>query len=359
MNLKVSRGVGYALNIGLVVLFSWAAVRFLLPVLLPFLLAFACAAALEPAVKRLERRTGFSRGVCSGICVFASLTLVGTVVYFGAQRLVYEASSLREELPGFFESAAATAKRWQVILTSYIDSVPEGVGEYIEKAGRGLSSSLEGAPAYLSGKALDALGSVAAAAPSALLFLVSFVIGIYFISASFPALIDFFAAQMPPERREKAGQVLAGIRGSFGRWLRAQAIMTVIMFFALSIAFAMLRIRYSLLMALITAVVDALPVFGAGTVLLPWAAYMLLTGETAVGVGLAVTYGAVALLRGLIQAKLLGDQLGLHPLATLVSIYAGYKVWGVVGMIVFPIAAISAKQLNDSGIVKIWKKAEG
>lgn len=359
MNLKVSRGVGYALNIGILALGVWAAVRFLLPVLLPFLLALGCAAALEPSVKYLEKRTKLSRSACSGFCVMVSLLVMGAVLYLGIERLVYEAGTLREELPAFFESAAATAKRWQVILTRYIDSVPDGMGEYIEKAGQGLSSSLESAPAYLSGKALDALGGVASAAPSALLFLVSFVIGIYFISSSFPALISFFAAQIPPARREKAAVVFAGLRGTIGRWFRAQAIMTVIMFFALSIAFAMLRIRYSLLMALITAVVDALPVFGAGTILLPWAAYMLLVGETAVGVGLAVTYGAVALLRGLIQAKLLGDQLGLHPLVTLVSIYAGYKVWGIVGMIVFPIAAISAKQLNDSGIVKIWRKAEG
>jgi len=358
LNLRMSRGVGRALGLATVALCMWAAVRFLLPLLLPFFLAFACAALIEPLVKYLCSRVKLSRGVSSAACVIAALALVGGITYLGAQRLVYEASSLRDELPSFFESAAATTKRWQVILTRYADSVPEGLEGYVEKAGRSLASSLEEAPAYLSGKALDALGTAAAAAPSALLFAVSFVIGIYFISSSYPAITDFISRQIPAERREKVRQIVAGLRGSVGRWFRAQAIMTLIMFFALSIAFAMLRIRYSLLMALITAVVDALPVFGAGTILLPWAAYMLLVGETAVGVGLAVTYGAVALLRGLIQAKLLGDQLGLHPLVTLVSIYAGYKVWGIAGMIVFPIGAISAKQLNDSGLVKIWKRAE-
>lgn len=351
--------MGCVLGAAAAVLGAWAAVRFLLPLLLPFLLAFACAFALEPAVKYLCRCAGVSRPVGSAACLLTSLLLIGGIVYLAAQRLVYEAGSLRDELPAFFESASAATKRWQVILTRYADSVPEGLDAYVEKAGRALATGLEEAPAYLSGRVISALGAVAAAAPSALLFAVSFVIGIYFISASFPAVLDFLSRQIPPESRAKVGQILNGLRGSVGRWFRAQAIMMLIMFFALSIAFAMLRIRYSLLMALITAIVDALPVFGAGTILLPWAAYMLLVGETAVGVGLAVTYGAVALLRGLIQAKLLGDQLGLHPLVTLVSIYAGYKVWGLMGMIVFPIAAISIKQLNDSGLVKIWKKSEG
>ncbi|MBR5260633.1 MAG: sporulation integral membrane protein YtvI [Oscillospiraceae bacterium] len=359
MNIRVSRGVGYALGTAAAVFGLWAGVRFLLPLLLPFLLAFGCAAALEPIVKYLCARARLPRSASSALCLAAALVLLGGGLYLGARRLVYEASALGDEVPMFFESAAATAKRWQIILTRYADSVPEGLEGYVEKAGRSLASTLESAPAYLSGKALDTLGSAAAAAPTALLFAISFVIGIYFISSSYPAITDFLSRQIPPARLEKVKLVLRGLRGSVGRWFRAQLIMMLIMFFALSIAFAMLRIRYSLLMGLITAVVDALPVFGAGTILLPWAAYMLLVGETAVGVGLAVTYGAVALLRGLIQAKLLGDQLGLHPLVTLIAIYAGYKVWGLIGMIVFPIAAISAKQLNDAGLVKIWKKAEG
>ena len=95
---------------------------------------------------------------------------------------------------------------------------------------------------------------------------------------------------------------------------------------------------------LLTAVVDALPVLGAGTVLLPWALYEMLTGQVPLALGLAITYAAVTVLRSAIQAKLLGDQLGLHPLASLAAIYAGWTLCGVLGMLLFPILAICVKQ---------------
>ena len=122
--------------------------------------------------------------------------------------------------------------------------------------------------------------------------------------------------------------------------------------FPCAAAFLLLRIDYALLLAALTAVIDALPVLGTGVVLIPWAVYDLLTGATARAIGLAVTYAAVTLLRQSIQAKLLGDQLGLHPLATLVSIYVGWRTCGVWGMLLFPILAITGKQLLDSGVLR-------
>ena len=102
--------------------------------------------------------------------------------------------------------------------------------------------------------------------------------------------------------------------------------------------------EYHLLLALVTALIDALPVLGTGTVLLPWAVWLLLTGNMPLGVGLVLTYAGVTITHQSIQAKLLGDQLGLHPLATLGAIWLGFRVWGVAGMIVFPLLAVCAQQ---------------
>ena len=115
----------------------------------------------------------------------------------------------------------------------------------------------------------------------------------------------------------------------------------------------LLGLRYALLLAVLTAVIDALPVLGAGTVLLPWAVYDLLTGNVPLALGLAITYAAVTVLRSAIQAKLLGDQLGLHPLASLAAIYAGWTLWGVMGMLLFPILAICVKQALPG--LELWR----
>ena len=134
--------------------------------------------------------------------------------------------------------------------------------------------------------------------------------------------------------------------------------MSAITFGEMLIVFALLRIDYALVLATTVAIVDALPVFGAGTVLLPWAAWEFIAGDGSKGLALVISYGAVTVLRNCIQAKLLGDQLGLHPAATLLAIYSGAKAMGVAGMIIFPIAAISIKKLNDSGLIHIWKRED-
>ena len=105
-----------------------------------------------------------------------------------------------------------------------------------------------------------------------------------------------------------------------------------------------------------TALVDALPVFGTGTVLLPWAAYCLLSGAAARGIGLLISWGVTNLVRSCAQAKLLGDQIGLDPLASLTAIYIGWRVKGVIGMLLFPLILVTLCQLNDRGVIRLWKE---
>ena len=151
---------------------------------------------------------------------------------------------------------------------------------------------------------------------------------------------------------------MSGVRGKLGRYVRSQLLLMLITFAELCVAFTLLGIDYGLLLSAATAVIDALPVFGVGTVLLPWAAYSFLMGNFSLGVGLVITYGAATVLRSCLQAKLLGDQLGLHPLVSLVSIYVGYRAMGVGGMILLPIAATVLKKLNDSKMLRLWRLPE-
>ena len=104
-----------------------------------------------------------------------------------------------------------------------------------------------------------------------------------------------------------------------------------------------------------TALIDALPVFGTGLVLVPWALVSLLLGETRRGLGLLVTWGLTELLRNAAQAKLLGDQIGLDPISSLLSVYVGWRVAGFGGMLLFPLGLMVLIRLNDRGVVKLWR----
>ena len=105
--------------------------------------------------------------------------------------------------------------------------------------------------------------------------------------------------------------------------------------------------RGALGIAAVTALIDALPVFGTGTILIPWALALFLQGETKTGIGLVILYGAAALSRQALEPRLVGKQVGLNPVLTLLALYTGYRLLGVGGMIVFPIAAMLFKQLWD------------
>ena len=113
--------------------------------------------------------------------------------------------------------------------------------------------------------------------------------------------------------------------------------------------------RYALLLAAVTALVDALPVFGTGTVLLPWAAVCLLLGQAPRAVALAALYAVISAVRSFLEPKVMAAQAGLPPLAALAAMYAGFRAFGVAGMILLPVALLFVKQLHDQGYVGLWK----
>ena len=142
-------------------------------------------------------------------------------------------------------------------------------------------------------------------------------------------------------------RILSGlkrVRATIGGWLLAQVKLSGITMLILAAGFLFLRISYGLLWAVLVALLDAFPILGTGTVLLPWSLICLLQGDTAQGIGLLGLYAIVAITRSVLEPKLVGKQLGLDPLVTLFALYAGYKLWGLAGMLLAPMAASLAAQ---------------
>jgi len=343
MRLTSSKLTNAALTLLCAAAALYAAVRWLLPWSAPFLLAAAAAAVLEPAVAGLCRR-GFPRPLAAGLCLMGTLGAVAALLWLLLRRLTQELGALIDRAPEIVRAVTGTLERWESALRDYLSHTAEGPGVWMDRALAGARESLLRLPGELSQRVLRLLPELASSTPAALLFAVTAVIGAYFISAGYPELLHLAARLLPERLLYKARLLRRELRQTLGRWLRAQGILLFITFAMLTAAFALLRVDYALLLALATALIDALPVLGTGTVLLPWAAWQMLTGNVPLGVGLALTYAAVTVIHQSIQAKLLGDQLGLHPLLMLAAIWLGFRVWGVAGMLIFPLAAVCAKQ---------------
>lgn len=173
------------------------------------------------------------------------------------------------------------------------------------------------------------------------------VISAYMIAAQYPALRSWLFGS---ERfRYRWEPVLERLRRTVGLWLTAQVKLTGVTFLIVTVGFLLLRVEHWLLWALVTAVVDAIPLLGTGTVLIPMALLGFLKGEQVRAVGLLGLYVTAMLTRSALEPRLVGRQLGLNPLVTLMALYAGFQIWGVSGMILSPVLAVTAVQLVNAG----------
>jgi len=345
--------ISKALQIVAGILALWLFFRFFLPWTAPVLLSLLGAIVLERPVMALCRR-GIPRAAASGLCVGGFLGLLGAVLWLLLSRIVTELQHLGARLPELAAAVSQLLGHWQRMLLRFADRLPSSLTQVLDSAAAGIADYLYSLPGKVSARAVELLTAFVSNLPTWLLFAVTWLMGLYFISSAYPRIREFFQRQISQQLWLRVRRVKESLGQSLGKYLKAQLIMSAITFVAILIAFALLRIDSPLVLALGVAVIDALPVFGAGTVLLPWAVWELLAGIPGRGLGLAISYAAITVLRSCIQAKLLGDQLGLHPIATLLAIYAGWRAMRVWGMIIFPIAAISIKKLNDSGVIHLW-----
>lgn len=144
------------------------------------------------------------------------------------------------------------------------------------------------------------------------------------------------------------------------RWHRPQTAAGIrpahaLTFAELSAGLLLLGIPNAILVAALIAVVDILPVLGTGTVVLPWAAFALLQGQHRLFIGLLVMYAVIALVRNILEPRLVSHQIGLHPLATLFFMYVGLQILGLAGMLLFPVLAMVSVQLQKEGKIHLWK----
>lgn len=343
--------IGAAVCLGAARLF----VRFVLPLLAPFLAAFALAAALEPGVRALAAR-GVGRRVASALLCLAAISMLLAIVGLLASRLLGAVSSFAVKAPQLMGAVGSRLSETEERVLAFAASAPEGTEEYLRAALDALGGALNALPGELSARLIGAAGRAAQGSPGALLFAATAAIGSYFCSASYPAVLVFLRAQLPVGAQRRISELGRDLRSDLGGWLRAQLILAALTFAELLILFALLRVRRPLLLAALTALVDALPVFGTGAVLVPWALYLLLLGRTGRAAALLAGWALGMVLRDLAQAKLVGDRIGLHPLVSLLAVYVGWRAWGVGGMLVLPLVFAALCRLNSGGVVRLWNR---
>lgn len=323
----------------------WLALRFLLPWLAPFLVGLALAALVEPAVKLLTGRPRLPRWGASALCILgltgAAAGILGGLLW----RLTYEAGALLAKLPTLLAGAPTLTEKLERWSYRFLIALPIPLREAVQTGLDGLLEAGAALPNRLYGWLAGVLAGAAAALPAAALFFFTAVLAAYLISANWPEYRELLVRLTPESWQNPLRLSGQKLKRTLGGWLRAQGTLMLVTFGELAAGLLVLRVEFFLLLAAAVALVDALPVFGTGAVLVPWAVVAFLSGQTGLGLGLLALYGVVSLIRSLLEPKLVGDQTGLPPLGALAAMYAGYRLLGVAGMILAPLAASLVCQL--------------
>jgi len=203
--------------------------------------------------------------------------------------------------------------------------------------------------------------SIAGKIPLMALAVVITIISSFFMASGYDRTARFLKRQLSPERRRALSAAKKIMFSSMGKLLRSYTILIGVSFTELVLGLLLLQFigvyngRYLLWIALVTALIDILPVLGVGTVLIPWYLFSFIMGNIGLGVGLLVLWLVMIVVRQILEPKLVAANLGLPPIVTLMGMYVGLQLFGFVGMFLLPLLLIMVKMLNDQGVVKIWK----
>ena len=314
----------------LLVLFTGDLLRFFLP----FVIGFFIAAIANPMVRFLEKKVKVKRKYGSAIIIVLVLAAVvgvlGLIIYILGRELV----GLIKDLPSLFVSAQKLLEELSDKLYAFYEKLPEGIQTGIGNVGSSLENWLDNAVANFKMPSISAAGGYVGSFIEGILIGIISILAAYFFIADRDKLVEGLKKIVPSSIQEYYTLVMTNIKSAIGGYFKAQFKIMLIIIVILFIGFEALGVNYSFLLALLTAFLDLLPVFGTGTIIGPWVVVDIITGKYIEAIVLTVLYLVCQFTKQMLQPKMVGDSIGLNPLLTLFFMFVGYRFAGIIGMII-------------------------
>lgn len=333
-------------------------VRFALPALFPFAIALLVTLLLRPLVRLCVEKLHFNRKAASALFVVLFYGTIGLLVVLLVIKLIGYIGILIARLPEFFNQTVTPALN---AATSKVSELIENFDAHgtvdIDETAAKVISSLSTAISDFSGKALAFVGSYAMSVPSLLLNIVITIISTVFMLMDYDSIKAFIVRQLPDEKRRFIASVAEHLGKVIWKYLTSYLIIMLITFAELALGLFCVGEKNPFGLAAGIAVFDILPVVGSGTVLVPWAVISMLTGNVGRGVGLIIVWVIISVIRQIIEPKIVGDTVGMHPLLTLFAMLFGNFVYGGLGIFLVPITIALCQNLQEQGIIHLYKTA--
>ncbi len=324
---------------------------------MPFLIAFIISVIVEPFINKIYRKTNLTRKTSAIIVLIIVFVIILALLIWGIAILLEEGSSLLSSLNYYIDEGYN-------YITSYIDKlnfdnlqIPEKLEEIFKNSA---SNLLETISKWITDFLTVVISKISSIGTVGIYTIVT-ILATYFICADRLYILDQIEHHFPKDWVKKFSKNVKKIIQLLGGYLKAEVILIVINFMLVLIGLFLfkifgLNVGYPLLMALLIAFADALPIVGSGTILLPWAIITAMNGDINLALALFILLVVITIIRQLLEPKVVSNQIGIHPIFTLIAMYTGYKAMGVIGLLIGPIIIIILKPifetLIDKGIVK-------
>lgn len=347
--------VGYAAAITVI---SAIAIKFLIKPLLPFLIAFAIVSCSRKAVNIIASKTFLSKKASVAIFTSVLIIILALIVYGILYALFGELVSISERLRDqsfsqMLDTSSAKLQEFFIrlkkipLLGNAAGMINDIILRIDDIAVDALSKAVPSLLAYVI-KFISFF-------PAFLIFTAFLLISLFYIGFDYDKITGFFMLQLSEKTKQSIEETKNIFLSTLRSIFKAYVVLGFITFIQLLCGFAVLKIRYAFILSLLICVVDLFPILGTGTVLLPWSILCFIFSDIKKGVGILVIYAVITIFRQIAEPKIVGANIGLSPLLSLISMYVGLKLAGFLGIILFPIIVITIISLNEKGIIRLYK----
>jgi len=330
-----------------------------LPILfMPFIMSLILALLMEPLVCFVETKTRLQRGWAAAVSLIA---VVGTVFYL----IFLVISVIVKELTRFYPQVANYSDKIVATLTANISNfkifylnlnLPAGVEKSIQENLGKILDVLRG----LVNSSLDLLVNILTMLPGIFVFMAIVAVATFLIIKDRALIQKFMFRFIPDSAQSKTITVIQHLFQVLVGFIRAYSMLISVTMIVTMVGLAILRVEYVLTLGIVVGLCDILPVLGPGAIMVPWIIWEFASGNSKLGIGLLILYVTTSVVRQILEPKIVGDNIGLHPLATLVSLYIGLQLGGMAGMILGPVTLVIIIACYQAGLFSglEWRKTD-
>ena len=327
-------------------------------IFIPFILAYLVSLFANNLADTLQKRFRLPRNLAAILVIILTVVVLGGIIFGVVWKIADEIKQIYDNFPSIYASMQTSWNKLSNNMSDIIDQLPTNIQDSIDNLYEQFMDGL--ANIVKDTKIFKTAGDIAKKLPSIIISVITFILSLYFMISDSENVAEFLRKYVPKPVQIRASQLKTEVKKYMGGYVKAQLIMMCISCVIVLIGLLILRVYYALIIAISIAIFDALPLFGSGAVLLPWSLIEFLSGNISRGVGLLIIYLSVLLMRQLVEPKIVGKSIGMHPLFTLMSMYAGYRVFSVGGLILGPLTLMLIISFYKVGlfddIIRFFKK---